>query len=412
MSKRISLLIFFLILLNLLLMGCSGDAALKAQADQENVFAVEVMKPQLGDISQSITLSGQLQAVDAVTVIPEIQGLLEVKTLNVKLGDYVTRGDVLFVLDRESIEDHVASSQLAYETSLANYHLQKEILEEQIANARLGYEAAKKNYDNAKTNFDRIEQLYKAGAVSQQDYEQAKLMASDIPYQQAKLNYENRKASQAQLSLYEAQLEQAKTAYTNSLKNLDNTIVTAPINGIVSSLQIQEKGLVSPQPALTITDISTLEAVIQVTEGMINRVIEADNVNLVIPSISDEIRKGFFTTINPVADPMTQLYTIKIQVDNPQGIIKPGMFSHIYINTNEKADVVTLPSDAVLQEGGNFYVFVVSDERAVRKDVVVGLDSGELIEVVEGITTEDVVIIKGQDFIKDGYKVNIVRGEF
>lgn len=412
MSKPVIVLIILLLLVNSFIVGCSGKTPLDAQAEQENVFAVEVMKPTLGDISQSITLSGQLQAVDTVTVIPEIQGMLEVKTLNVQLGDSVRKGDILFVLDGESVEDQVSNTRLAYETSLANYKLQKELLDEQIENARLTYENAKKSYENTKTNFERIEKLYEAGALSQQDYEQAKLMASDIPYQQAKLNYENRKASETQLQLFEAQLEQARLAYANSSKNLNNIIVTAPIDGIVSSISIQEKGLISPQPALTITDLSSLEVVIKVTEATINKVMATGSVSLVIPSASDAIVTGRIKTVNPVPDSMSQLYTVKITVDNPEGMIKPGMFAQVSIHTNEKNDVVTLPSAAVLQEDRDFYVFVVVEERAVRKEVEIGLDNGELVEVTSGLAPEDLVIIKGQDFLKDSHKVKIVRGEF
>ncbi|SNS79765.1 RND family efflux transporter, MFP subunit [Anaerovirgula multivorans] len=411
MSKRFIVLFGLILLLNSLLVGCSGKS-LETQADQENIFAVEVMKPSLGDISQSITLSGQLQAIDTVTVIPEIQGLLEVKTLAVQLGDFVRKGDVLFTLDTESVEDQVSSRKLSYETNLANYKFQKKLLDEQIEDARLTYENAKKSYENAKINFERIEKLFEAGGASQQDYEQAKLSASDIPYQQAKLSYENKKASETQLQYLEAQLEETKLAYNNSSKDLNNTIITAPIDGIVSSIDIQEKGLISAQPALTITDISSLEVVMKVTEATINKIMAAGNVQLMIPSISDEIVIGSIKAVNPVPDPVSQLYTVKVTVENPEDVIKPGMFAQVYIHTNEKSDIVTLPSAAVLQEDKDFYVFLVKEERAVRKAVEIGLDNGELVEITAGLAPEDAVIVKGQDFLKDGYKIKIVRGEF
>ncbi|AOY76523.1 efflux RND transporter periplasmic adaptor subunit [Clostridium formicaceticum] len=411
MSKASIMFIVSILLLNSFLFGCSSKS-LETQAEQENVFAVEVMKASLGDISQNITLSGQLQAIDTVTVIPEIQGLLEVKNLAVSLGDSVRKGDILFVLDTESIKDQVNSRRLAYETSLANYEFQKKSLDEQIEYTRLAYENAKKNYENAQIEFERIEKLFEAGGVSLQTYEQAKLLASDIPYQQAKLNYENKKASEEQLQLLRAQLEEVKFSYDNSLKDLNNTVITSPIDGVVSSIDIQEKGLISAQPTLTITDVSTLEVVIKVTEASINKIMVAGNVQLVIPSISDEIIIGSIKAVNPVPDSISQLYTVKIAVKNPEGSIKPGMFAQVHIQISEKNDVVLLPSAAVLQESEEFYVFLAKEERAERKIVEVGLDNGELVEVTSGLTPEDVVIIKGQDFLKDGFKINVVRGEF
>jgi len=375
--KKILVLMLAIILLISAFTGCSKkDETAEAQAEQEKVVAVEIDTPKEGNISQSIILSGKLQPVNEVTVIPEIVGLTEINEVRVKLGDMVNAGDILFSLDNENTQDQVENLRLAYEAAQKNY------------------EKAKESFENAKLNLARNEQLYKEGAISQQQYEQVQLAASNI-----------------QMDALEAQLEQSRFTYLNSLKQLDNAVVTAPIRGIVSSINIQEKGMTTAQPSLVITDISTLEVEVFVTEGMVHKINTGQEIEMEIPSVGNERIKGIVQVINPVPDQVTQLYKGKIGLENSQQLYRPGMFAKIHINMDAKNSVLTISSLAVMDEDNTFFVFTVQDDRAVKKEVKVGMDNGEIIEVVAGMTKEDKVIVKGQDFIKDGSKVKVVRGE-
>ena len=261
-----------IIVASVFMMGSLSACAQKndevgAQAEQEKVIAVEVENPKEGNISQSLTLSGRLQPINVVTVIPEVAGLVKVKEVKVALGDMVKLGDILFVLDNEHIHDQIENLRLAYESAQKNF------------------ERARENFENSKSNFARNEQLFNEGAISQQQFEQAKLAASDI-----------------QMEVLEAQLEQSRFSYINSLEQLENTVVKAPISGYVSSINIQEKGMTTAQPSLMITDISSLEVEILVTEGMINRINKGQEIDMEISSIGNERIKGIVQTISPVPE--------------------------------------------------------------------------------------------------------------
>lgn len=169
--------------------------------------------------------------------------------------------------------------------------------------------------------------------------------------------------------------------------------------------------MASAQPALAITDVSVLEVEINVTEGIINQLKQGQKVSLRIPSVSNEPIPGKIGIINPVPDPANQLYKVKIEVENEDGQIKPGMFAQVSINMEEKEQIVMIPVEALMSEEDQYYVYVVEAEKAVRKIVTVGLDNGEMVEIVSGLQVDDPLIIKGQDFVKDGEKVKVVRGD-
>ena len=358
------------------LSACSKKDEVGAQVEQEKAVAVEVENPKEGNISQSLTLSGKLQPVNTVTVIPEVAGLVEIKEVKVSLGDMVKAGDVLFILDNDNIQDQIENLRLAFDSAQKNY------------------ERAKESFENSKLNLARNEQLFKEGAISQQQYEQVKLAASNT-----------------QMEVLEAQLEQSRFAYTNSLKQLGNAVVKAPIGGVVSSINIQEKGMTAAQPSLMITDISSLEVEIFVTEGLINRISKGHQMLIEIPVMGNERMNGVVQTISPVPDPVTQLYKGKISLENSNQLLRPGMFSKIHINMDEKRSVMTIPSVAVIGVNNANFVYIVNNNTATKMEIKVGMDNGEVVEVLSGLRKEDNVVVKGQDFIKNGSNVKVVRGD-
>ena len=374
--KKYLVLMMAIILLISVFTGCAKDESAGAPAILEKVVAVEIEKPKEGNISQSLTISGKLEPVNSVTVIPEINGLAEIKDVRVKLGDMVKEGDVLFTIDNESIQDQIENLRLSFETTKKNY------------------EKAKEGFENAKMNLARNEQLYEEGAISQQQLEQSQLTASNL-----------------QIDAMKAQLDQAEFAYTNTLKLLNNAVITAPISGYVSSINIEKKGMATAQPSLVITDITTLEVEIFVTEGLVHRINQGQEISIQIPSIGEETIKGVVTVINPVPDPITQLYKGKIGLENPSQSLRPGMFTKIFLDMDEKNSVITIPSVAVMEEDHRYYVYIVEGDQVVKKEVEIGMDNGEILEVLSGISKDDGIIVKGQDFVVEDSKVKVVRGE-
>ncbi|WP_083238928.1 efflux RND transporter periplasmic adaptor subunit [Caloranaerobacter ferrireducens] len=376
MTRKIIVFFVVISLLIFLLAGCKkADVVKENLSEQERYVPVKVESVTKDTIYNTTVFSGKVYADKDVMIFSKIPG--EVTNVFVKLGDKVKKGQNLFVLDKEDIEKQVEQAKVAFEGAKANYELTKE------------------KFENAKITFERTKKLYEEGAVSKSQYEQAELAASDKSLEAAK-----------------SALNQAQVAYNQALEALENTIIKSPITGIVSSVNIETGEMTSnTQPAITVIDIDRVYVQIDVTENIINKLFKEQEVKVSIPSAFDTELIGKIKVISPAIDSRTQLYPVKIYVDNKDHMIKPGMLAQVKVDTDIKRDVVVVRSEAVVERNGEFFVFVVEGDKAVAKKVEIGLDTGMYVEIKKGLKEGEKIIVKGQNYVEDQMKVKIVRGE-
>jgi RND family efflux transporter MFP subunit len=318
-------------------------------------------------------LTAKTFADKEVYVIPMMSG--KVESIMVEVGERVAQDDVLFVMDKEDIDKQVNQALSAYESAKASY----EVTLDQI--------------ENAKKTFQRIETLYNEGVVAESQYDEAKIASSDANLEAAK------KA-----------VEQARISYENTASASKDAVVKSPISGIVSNIDIVEGDFASPnQPPMTIVDSDNITVEVGVPANIINKVNIGDQVTVEI-SAADYKEDSVVDSISSSADPITNLYIIKIVLSN-DGTIKPGMFAKVYLNTDNIENTLAVKAEAIKESDDRKYVFVAEGDYAVKKEVVTGLDNGYYIEIKEGLNVGDKVITVGQDYVNDGSKIKIVRGE-
>lgn len=378
MKKIISLFLVVVLLLGAL-SGCTKESDNEVINTEEAVEgeAVEILRPYREDLALTQGFSGKLTPIEDVMIMSELSYPAKVIDVKVKLGDKVNKGDVLFILDDENIRNQVEQSEAAY--NIANINLEK----------------TKEQVEDAKTNLARMEKLYNEGAVSKQQYEQAQLGASNTT-----------------IDLLEAQANQAKIALDQSYSQLEKTVVKAPISGYVANINIKENEFATnSQPAMRIVNTEKLIVDLSVSQQIINKIKKNQEVDIKVDVIGEEAIKGVITAISPVPDQKTQIYPVEIEIENKEGLIKAGMFSEITFGMEESKNALVIPSDALISKEEKNYVYIVNDNIAELKEVEIGLDNGKLVEVIRGITEENKVVVRGQDYIEDGDKVRIVRGE-
>lgn len=376
MARKLTIYLLNLVLILVTITGCMQKAKPKDEMVKEEVYIpVKVEKAEKKTLYNTTTFTGLVYPEKDIMVVPKIFG--NVSKVNIEVGSEVKKGDILFTIDRSDLEKQVEQAKAALDTAKVNYELTKEKIE------------------NAKINFERTKKLYEEGAVSKSQFEQAQLAASD-----------------KSLEIVKTQLDQAELAYNQALDALKDAYVKSPIDGIVSSLNVEEGEMVTnTQPAVTIIDIDKVYVQISVTEDMINSMHIGQEVSVKIPSATKENLIGKISAISPSSDSRTQLYPVKIYIENKEHKIKPGMFAEIEINTDVKEDCVTVESQAVLYKNGKNVLYVVENGKAVEKEVTLGIDTGVFVEIVEGIKEGEDVIVQGQSYVENGTSVKIVRGE-
>lgn len=369
LRRKTCILLAALLAVTAVLGGCSKKE--EASSDADKAISVQVEPAQERDITLTTVISGKISPIQEAGVSAKLQGQIE--SVNVEIGDYVSAGDVLFTMDSDSLRASYQQAQAAYNSS------------------RAGYEKAQEASANAKLNLERNRMLYEQGAISKQAYENMQLQAMDQDLEMARYG-----------------MESARAAVKSAGIMLDNAVVRAPISGTVALVNVQ-KGSMPPQgmPSVVITDSSRVQMDATVSEYLINKIKKGEELDVRIKSASSKPFKGMITAMSDATASGSMTYPIKIELENPQGMIKAGMFAEVDIPTDGEKGVLSVPSEAVVVKGGEKLVFAIEDGRAKARKVETGIDDGKFVKIISGVKTGEQIAVKGQNYLDDGSKVKI-----
>lgn len=340
------------------------------------VVPVYVHRVEPEHIAQKVQYLGNISGDPSVVVYPKISDIIiEMKIEN---GDYVKKGDILAIINDATVRSAKDQAEAAYFSAKS-----------QVANVMVEYE--------------RMKTLNEANAISRSQWDQV---------------VTQREVAEAGLQQAEAALEMAKT-------QLDYAKLKAPISGYVSNLAYEVGDMSTPQkPLATIHQISSVKANIKVTEKDLAYIRKGQDCEIAISAYPDQIFKGKVDNISPVIDPQTHTALVEIYADNSDEMLKPGMFARVSIVTEERQNAITIDKAAtakqtVLKRFGTsirddrpvetFHCFTVRDGMAIKTPIETGIESKTKYEVVSGLKAGDLVVVMGQNNLKDSTLVEIVE---
>ncbi|MBS5871463.1 MAG: efflux RND transporter periplasmic adaptor subunit, partial [Porphyromonas sp.] len=230
---------------------------------------------------------------------------------------------------------------------------------------------------DAKTNFARMDELYKVGGVSKAQWEQAK-----------------------------SAVDQAKLAYGNAA---ENTVLRSPISGFVTAKNYDNGDMTSPQlPVVVIQQIAPVKAVIGVSEQYYSYLKKGAAATLSVDALGEETFSGIVTNIFPTLDPVTHTVSTEIEVANKDLKLRPGMYARVHLDFGTK-EALTVPDKAIVRQAGSGarYVYVFSGGKAIYRAVELGQQQGDLYEVVSGLNAGDQVITSAPSNLKNGLSVKL-----
>lgn len=348
--------LFAVLVLLLAAAGCGGSTERQGGSKDEAVPVV-IAAARVGVLSDGSTLSGRLQALSSADVVPKMGG--KVGEIKVDVGSRVKKGDVMIKLD-------------APELAAA------------VRQAEAGLAAAEAKFEVSKASYERGKALLEEGAVSQAEFDSKFALAY--------------KADKEQVEMSRAQLEAARANYSNS-------IITAPIDGVVTARRINPGEMASPtMPVVTIVNLDKVVVETNVSEDLVNTLEVGQEVEVKVAAASDKPFTGEITNIALAADKATKAFPIKIQIENKSHILKPGMFAEVKLGGGTEALLV--PRDAVMSGEEGDFVFVVENGTAKRRGVITGASDGKSIVITSGLEEGEEVVAVGQHYLEDGMKVN------
>jgi membrane fusion protein (multidrug efflux system) len=308
---------------------------------------VMTAQPKLKDFALEVEALGTVRAKESVDITAKIAD--RVTAIRFEEGKQVSKGDVLVELDNaEALADLAAA------------------------------EAAERD---SRSQFKRSQELFQTKALSE-----------------------------AQLDQLEATMlsNQAKVAAARS--RVKDRLITAPFNGRVGLRNVSLGGLVSPGGVITtLDDLSIVKLDFAVPELFLSSLKPGLSVEAKSSAYPNTTFKGRVDSVDTRVDPTTRAVVVRALVDNRDGRLRPGMFMTLRLVRSE-GKALMLPETAIVPEDSKHFVFVVADGRAQQREITIGRRRPGEVEILKGVTGDDVVVIDGTLNVHNGTPV-VARSE-
>jgi RND family efflux transporter MFP subunit len=379
------------------LTGCgkTGSAAGKAE---EGPLPIAVAKVQAKEVRRIIDVTGTLAAVEEATVSSEVEG--RVVRIAADLGDRVSAGQPLVVLDPEKLQYRLDQQRAALGRALARFGVVD--VEAPLPEIEKTPDVQKALAERAQAEqaYRRAEQLRKTELLPQQalDDADATLKAKRADYESALQNARNLRADidaeRATLKLAEASLR-------------DSTI-RAPFDAYIQKRLVSLGAFVKTQTAvMALVKVDPLKLTAEVPEKMAAWVKVGQALSLIVEAQPGTPIAGEIARLSPAVNPQTRAFPLEGRVPNPGGILKPGSFARVHIVTDLIEKVLTVPANALQYRYGVNRVFVVQGDRLKATEIKIGDRVGERIEVVSGVDAGVSIAAKDVERLADGQRITV-----
>lgn len=376
------------ILIGVVVLAVAGVAATYVARSRNSGVEVEVAKVTRVDSLQAfVTASGEIVATRYADIGSATMGRLV--ELTVKEGDTVKAGQVLARIDPVQ----ASSSAAAAAESVGALEADSRGAATQVRAAQAALEEAQSREAEAVASLTRAEELQRGGLLPQSEFDKANLAAASARSQVASAAAALDRSRQA-LSGSERRTAQGRAENTRARDMLSKTEITAPIDGVITRLDVEQGEMVvigvQNQPGtilMTISDLSAVNAEVKVAEADVMRLSSGFQAAVTLEALPLQKFSGRVVEIGASALPQTgtqaaaREFRVKVRLDGPAAALRPGLTCDAEILVAERKNAITVPLQAVVEQNGQTGVFVLRDGAAEFAPVTTGIIGGLSIEV-------------------------------
>ncbi|MDH4302015.1 MAG: efflux RND transporter periplasmic adaptor subunit [Nitrospira sp.] len=351
----------------------------KTDTNKTRLVTVGIVSPLKQDLNIRLAYTADISPNQVVNIFSRVDGYIA--KLHVDKGDFVRANQLLVEIDHTDYQHAVNQAK-------ANLSAARARVSQQDAVVR-----------NAKLTLERMQTLIKDRFVSQQDLDTAEV------------NFDAARAAQESL---QAQVNQMDVALAQANTNLAYSYIRAPFAGYIAERNLDTGAYVSSATASTSTmsrgimslhDIDTVRVLIEVVERDIPRVKIGQQAELRAEAYPDRIFEGTVTRIVQALNRATRTMTVEIDLPNRDRRLKGGMFARVEVLVGTHLQALQIPIDAVSRLEESQYVYIVEEGKARRVDIEVGAQQGSYIEITNGLTGDEEIIVSGKDLVHEGTPV-------
>ncbi|WPQ62229.1 efflux RND transporter periplasmic adaptor subunit [Chitinophaga sancti] len=255
-------------------------------------------------------------------------------------------------------------------------------------------------------------------SLDPQNYAIAKEMAdastnqAQDEFNRLKIMYDRKSISESDFNKITNTLAQARAQQKLQAKNLSDTKLFSPISGVLLKKSAEAGEITSAgMPLFTVSDIRTVKVNAYIPESELNNVKLGQEAAVLVGAVNETFH-GKVTEVGAAADAAARAFTVKISLDNPQLLIRPGMIAEIKLASGNVSNILAIPVEAVMHDiDGQTYVYAVDSQRhqAFKRKVSIGQLSGNLMEITSGLNAGEQIVTGGQQKLNDGAVVSLSK---
>jgi RND family efflux transporter MFP subunit len=356
---------------------------------------VNVTPVRLAAASAPLELPGDLQAMVESPIFARADGYLSRRLVDI--GDRVKKDQLLAEIEMPELDQQILHAR----ATLANSQSSLKELQAQVV-------LSSANLKLAQSTSRRWEQLEKKGAVSHQEAEEK---LANFEVRQAEFEAAQAKVVSARdlIAANEANLRQLQ-----EMKQFSS--VTAPFNGIITARNVDVGTLINAgnggpaKELFRVAQIDTMRIVVNVPQTYVGSVHTGERAEVRVQEMPGKVFAAVVTRFSHAVDPNSRAMLAILELPNPRETLLPGMYSQVRFATTRSAPALVMPGDALILGAKGTRVAVADAQNRVRfRDVQVGKDFGGEIEVLDGVSAGELVIMNPTDAVREGIEVEVRR---
>jgi len=417
--------------------GCGRAPADKTlRGSGPGVARVEVIRPERGTIRRSTVQPGQVEAYEVTPIHAKVSGY--VRKWTVDIGTKVTKGQVLAVLSVPELDAEADQKEAMVEEAaakLAQAKASEEVAQAELANAqaklseaRAGIKRADSDLVRWQAEYKRIEQLFneRAQTGSLVDETRNKLKSSESSREEV---YAHVKTAEVAVRQGEAMLDKARSDVTAAGASIKvarfeakrvqamrgYTTLVAPYDGVVTRRNVNAGDLTTPgadgPPLFTVARDDIVRITVSVPEMYATLVDPGDRVQIRLQALAGKDFEGKVTRTSWTLDAKNRTLHAEIDVPNPAGTLRPGLYAYATIIVEEHAGALIVPITALVRQDSQTFCVAVVDGRAVHKPVVLGLEDATRAEIRSGLGDNDAVVKAYASSLVEGQALVVIEPE-
>jgi HlyD family secretion protein len=368
---------------------------------------VEAVQAVRSDLVQSVVASGRIMTPQRVAVGAVITGRVE--RIPVQEGQSVRRGDILVVLDDRDERAAVVQARAAVAQAEAKVRQLREL---GLPAAEQGLVQAQANLTQARRQYDRAADLKARGFVSQAalDDAQRNLDVAGSQLRAAGLQVQSNSAAGSEFAVAQTALAQARASLGVAQAKLDDTVIRAPVDGILIARAVEPGNVVQPgKELMALAPAGETQVVVQIDEKNLAQMRVGQKALGSADAFPRERFAAELVYINPGIDALRGAVEVKLRVPDPPEYFRQDMTVSVDIEVARSAGTVVVPAE-VVREANNAqpWVLAVDGGRATRRAVKLGLKGDGRMEVLEGVAPGDHLISAAQPAVKIGQRVRAI----